>query len=63
MDQTPLLFVLDEGRTYDTVDAKAIWVRSGQSSLDKRQCSVQLTIFGVGLCRLRPTIIFRGKGL
>ena len=63
MDQTPLPFVLDDNRTYDTVGAKEIWVRSGQSGLDKRQCTVQLTVFGDGVCRLRPTLIFRGKGL
>ena len=57
MDQTPLLFVLDDNRTYDTVGAKEIWVRSGQSGLDKRQCTVQLTVFGDGVCRLRPTLI------
>ena len=55
MDQTPLPFVLDDNRTYDTVGAKKIWVRSGQSGLDKRQCTVQLTVFGDGVCRLRPT--------
>ena len=63
MDQTPLPFVLDDNRTYDTVGAKELWVRSGQSGLDKRQCTVQLTVFGDGVCRLRPTLIFRGKGL
>ena len=59
----PLPFVLDDNRTYDTVGAKEIWVCSGQSGLDKRQCTVQLTVFGDGVCRLRPTLIFWGKGL
>ena len=63
MNQTPLSFVLDDNRTYDTVGAKEIWVRSGQSGLDKRQCTVQLTVFGDGVCRLRPTLIFWSKGL
>ena len=63
MDQTPLPFVLEDNRTYDSVGAKEIWVRSGQSGLDKRQCSVQLTVFGDRVCRLRPTLIFQGKGL
>ena len=63
MDQTPLPFVLDDSRTYDTVGAKEMLVRSGQSGLDKRQCTVHLTVFGDGVCRLRPTLIFRGKGL
>ena len=63
MDQTPLPLALDDNRTYDTVGAKEIWVRRGQSGLDKRQCTVQLTVFGGGVCRLRPTLIFQGKGL
>ena len=61
MDQTPLPFVLDDNRTCDTVGAKEIWVRSGQSPLDKRQCTVQLTVFGDGVCRLRITLIFQGN--
>ena len=63
MDQTPLPFLLDYTRTYDIVGAKEIWVRSGHSGLDKRQCTVQLTVFDDGVCRLRPTLIFLGKGL
>ena len=63
MDQTPLPFVFDDNRTYDTVGAKEIWVRSGLSGLDKRQCTVQLTVFGDGVCRLIPTLIFWGKDL
>ena len=50
MDQTPLPFILDDNRTYDTVGAKEIWVRIGQSGLDKRQCTVQLTVFGDEVC-------------
>ena len=63
MDQTPLPFVLDDNRTYDTVGAKEIWVRSGQSGLDKRQCTVQLTVFDDGVGRLIPTLVFQGKCL
>ena len=36
---------------------------SGSSGLDKRQCTVQLTIFADGVPRVRPLVIFRGKGL
>ena len=35
----------------------------GHSGLDKRQATVQLTIFADGVDRVRPTIIFKGKGL
>lgn len=62
MDQTPLPFVLDDGTTYDKKGSKEVWAVSGSSDLEKRQCTVQLTIFGDGVSRVRPTIIFRGKG-
>lgn len=62
MDQTPLPFVLDDGTTYDRKGSKEIWFTSGQSGLDKRQCTVQLTIFGDGVPRVRPAVIFRGQG-
>ena len=35
----------------------------GHSGLDKRQATVQLTIFADGVDRVLPTIIFEGKGL
>ena len=59
MDQTPLPFVLEDGKTYDKVGVKEVWTQSGQSSLDKRRATVQLKVFD----RVRPTVIFRGKGL
>ena len=63
MDETPLPFVLDDGKTYDKKGVKEVWVQSGQSGLDKRQATVQLTVFPDGVDRVRPTITFRGKGL
>lgn len=62
MDQTPLPFVLNDGKTYDPKGSKEVWCTSGPSGLDKRQCTVQLTIFGDGVPRVKPTVIFRGKG-
>ena len=64
MDQTPLPFVLDNGKTYDKKGVKEIWAQSGQPALDKRQGNVQLTIFANanGTDRVRPTVIFRGVG-
>lgn len=47
---------------YDAIGAKEVWCASASSGLDKRQCTVQLTIFADGVPRVRPTIIFRGKG-
>ena len=63
MDQTPLLFVLDDGKTYHKKGVKKIGAQSGQSGLDKRQAPVQLTVFADGVDRVRPTVIFWGKGL
>ena len=64
MDQTPLPFVVDDGRTYNQTGSKEILCASGSSGLEKRQCSVQLTIFAEGsVSRVRPLVIFRGKGL
>ena len=39
-----------------------MWIRGGASGLDKRQCTVQLTLFADGEPRVKPLIIFRGKG-
>ena len=37
-------------------------VRGGESGLNKRQCTVQLTLFADGEPRVEPLIIFHGKG-
>ena len=62
MDQTSLPFVLDEGKTYNNKGEKEIWCATAPSGFDKRQCTVQLTIFADGKPHVRPTIIFRGQG-
>ena len=61
MDQTPLLFVLDDGKTYADKGSSEIWCVSGSSGLDKRQCSVQLTIFADGVPRVRSLLYFVEK--
>ena len=58
----PLLFVMDDNRTYKKTGADEVWIASGQSGLEKHQCTVQLTIFVDGSA-LSPLLIFRGKGL
>ena len=63
MDQTPLPFVMDDGKAYNQTGSKEIWCASGSSGLEKRQCTVQLTIFADEVSRVRPVVIFRGKGL
>ena len=42
--------------------SKSVWVRGASSGLDKRQCTVQLTIFADGVSRVKPLVIFKGKG-
>ena len=63
MDKTPLPFVMGDGKTYNQTGSKEIWCASGSSELEKRQCTVQLTIFADGVSRVRLLLIFRGKGL
>ena len=49
-------------KTYNQTGSKEIWCASGSSGLEKRQCTVQLMIAD-GVSRVRPLVIFRGKGL
>ncbi len=62
MDQTPMPFVFGGGKTFSLKGKSTIWVRGGQSGYDKRQCTVQLTVFSDGNPRVKPLIIFRGAG-
>ena len=62
MDQTPLPFTFADGHTYADKGSKSVWVRGGQSGLEKRQCTVQLTIFADGEPRIKPFLIFKGQG-
>ena len=61
MDQTPLPFTCS-GETYADTGERSVWVRGGASGLDKRQCTAQLTLFADGEPRVKPLLIFRGKG-
>ena len=58
----PAPFVMEDNKTYNKTGAKEVWVSSGKSELNKRQCTVQFTIFADG-STLPPLIIFRGQGL
>ena len=62
MDQTPLPFTFSDGETYADTGEKSVWVRGGASGLEKRQCTAQLTTFADGVPRVKPLLIFRGKG-
>ena len=64
MDQTPLPFEYLSGRTYNQQGAKTVWVQSSQQSgWEKRQATIQLTIFGDGVPRVKPLLFFRGQGI
>ena len=60
MDQTPLPWEYLEGKTYEFKGSKTVWVRTRRSGWDKRQATIQLTIFADGINRVMPLIIFRG---
>lgn len=62
MDQIPLEFEFLSGATYEVKGSKTVWVRSQGSGLGKRQATIQAAIFGDGISRIKPLIIFRGKG-
>ena len=61
MDQTTLPFVLDDRRIYDAKGSEDYLFSSGKFGLDKRQSTIQLTIFTEGIIGVRPTIISQGK--
>ena len=52
VDQTPLPFTFTNGPIYETKGAKTAWVQGGSSGLDKRQCTVQLTLFADSVPRV-----------
>ena len=54
-----LPFSFASGETDADTGNKTIWVASG---LEKRQCTVKITSFADGKARVKPMIIFRGKG-
>src|SRR5579862_6686145 len=62
MDQTPLPFDFNNGKTYENVGSKSVQAKCTSSGLDKRQATVQLCIRADGINDVRPTIIFRGTG-
>lgn len=63
IDETPCSFDFLEGKTYNVQGNKTVWVKSTGSGLDKRQMTVQLTVFADGIGRVKPLVVFRGKGL
>ena len=62
VDQVPLPFVIGQEKTYDISGSKQVWVSQPSSGLDKRQATLQLCIRASGEQKVKPAIVFRGKG-
>ena len=62
LDETPIPFEYLQGKTYDRVGAKTVWVKESRSGWDKRQASLVLCIFADGVSRVPPMVIFHGTG-
>lgn len=62
IDQVPLPFVIDQDKTYEIQGSKQVWVSQPSSGLDKRQATLQLCIRAEGMQKVKPAIVFRGKG-
>jgi len=63
MDQTLVPFEYVEGRTYNLIGEKTIWLQLSKSEWDKRQCTVQLTVFAYGVPGVKPLLFFSGQGV
>ena len=64
MDQTPLPFKYLSGWTYNQQGENTIWVQGSQhSGWDKRQATIQLTVFADAVRHVKPLLFFRGEGV
>jgi len=63
MDQTPLPFEFLSGQTYEQKGSKTVWIKGTTSGWDKRQATLQLTVFADAGMRVVPLIFFKGKGV
>ena len=62
-DEIPMPFVFDQESTLDYKGTNAVFIRSPGNGLDKRQFTTGITLRGEGPQHIKPTIIFRGKGV
>jgi len=62
LDETPIPFEYLQGKTYNILGAKTVWVKESRSGWDKRQASLVLCVFADGIPRIPPIIIFHGTG-
>lgn len=64
MDKTPLSFEYLSVQTYITTGEKTIWIKgSKQNSWNTGRATVQLTVFGDAVARVKPLIFYRGLGV
>ena len=61
MDQSPLPFESQKGRTYATKGSKTVTIRGAKSGWEKRQCTLQVIVFADGINRCKPLLMFKGK--
>jgi Tc5 transposase DNA-binding domain len=61
MDQSPLPFELQKGRTYATKGSKTVTLKAARSGWEKRQCTLQIIVFADGIARCKPLLMFHGK--
>ena len=61
MDQSPLPFELQKGRTYATKGSKTVTLRAARNGWEKRQCTLQIIVFADGIARCKPLLMFHGK--
>jgi hypothetical protein len=60
IDQTPLSFEFNTGKTYAKIGSKTVWVKEQRSRWNKRQATLQLTLHADGLPYTKPLLMFRG---
>ena len=62
VNQTSLPFYFTSCGTYAGTSDRTVWVRGGASSLDKWQCTAQITLFADREPRVKPLLSFKDKG-
>jgi len=62
LDETPMPFEFLDGKTYNSIGEKTIWAKESKSGWGKRHASLVLCVFGDGIARIPPMIIFHGTG-
>lgn len=61
MDQTPLPFEFNTGKTYAQKGSKTVWVKEQRSGWNKRQATLQLTLHADGKPHTKPLLMFKGQ--